>query len=563
MRSHPTVSNRRSTARTLLVVGVTATLGVSMTSQAGALGSLTWAKLSPAAHPSARHYAAMAYDSTNHELVLFGGFYMATGTFLSDTWTWNGSTWHQESPTNVPPVRDAAAMAYDAKTGHVILYGGFNGTGYRQDMWSWTGSDWTLLSPAHVPEARAWTGMATDPTNSNLILFGGWDGGADLNDTWSWNGTDWTELTPAHSPEARDDFAMVADPAHNRIVVFGGWVVPGPNPRGDTWTWNGTDWTKVSTTGPSARTDMYATFDRRLNRVVLFGGYYFISDTSFVGYNDTWSWSGSSWTKLAPTTKPSRRDSGSMAYFPPSGKTVLFGGFDEYGDTPGLGDTWVLNLAAAAAPPTVSTSTSASKTFTVRWGAPGAPTGYVVEYALRVKNSSGAWVNGPWKAWKNVGGSTTKASFTGTPGTTYLFHAKATYAGGATTGFSTAAKAVVPYDDRWSGASFGSGWSHRSSNGHFLGTETHATTANRTLTVKTAASAFWLVGDLCAGCGKFKVYVDGSLVKTVDSHAASTKVRRVLFSKSFASTKTHTLKIKTLGTSGHPKVVIDAIGVRR
>ena len=83
------------------------------------------------------------------------------------------------------------------------------------------------------------------------------------------------------------------------------------------------------------------------------------------------------------------------------------------------------------------------------------------------------------------------------------------------------------------------------------------------MSLKTAAHAFYLIGDKCTGCGKFQVYVDGKLVKTVDSHASSTLSRQTLYSRTFTGTKTHTIKIKTLGTAGRPKVRIDAIGVQR
>ena len=47
--------------------------------------------------------------------------------------------------------------------------------------------------------------MAYDAATGQLVLFGGFDQqhGADLNDTWTWNGTTWTQLSPATSPPAR------------------------------------------------------------------------------------------------------------------------------------------------------------------------------------------------------------------------------------------------------------------------------------------------------------------------------------------------------------------------
>ena len=62
--------------------------------------------------------------------------------------------------------------------------------------------------------------------------------------------------------------------------------------------------------------------------------------------------------------------------------------------------------------------------------------------------------------------------------------------------------------------------------------------------------------------GKARVYVDGRLVKTVDTYAATFDPSRVLFSTSYTTQKPRTLKIVVLGTRGHPMVAIDAFVVR-
>jgi hypothetical protein len=322
----------------------------------------------------------------------------------------------------------------------------------------------------------------------------------------------------------------------------------------DTWTWNCTDWTQAATTGPSARADHQMVYDPRLGRVMLFGGYDYVASTDL---GDSWTWNGTAWSTLSPSVKPTRRDSAVMSYFPQAGNTVLFGGFGP--NSANFSDTWVLRTDSAVAAPSVSTKVSATKSFTVTWGAPGSPVSYVVEYAKRVKKPAG-WANGPWTAWKSVSGTTHSAVFTGSPGNTYLFHAKAVYAGGATSGFSSPALAVVPYDDRSASVSFAPGWSHTSASGRFLGTVTSTSSANMTMTIKTTARAFLLIGDKCGACGDLKVYVDGALKATVHTHNAATAVRQVLYKKTFTGTKSHTLKIKTAGGG---KVVIDAVGVQR
>jgi hypothetical protein len=250
-----------------------------------------------------------------------------------------------------------------------------------------------------------------------------------------------------------------------------------------------------------------------------------------------------------------------MGFFPPAGQTVLFGGYA--GVQNNLSDTWVLGPTTAVSAPGISTSASDTKSFTVSWGAVGAPTDYVVQYATRRKNASGDWVNGPWLLWKSVSAATQSGKFTGSPGKTYLFRAKAKYAGGATSDYSEIATSVVPYDDRSSRLTFSPGWTTSTPGGRFLGTLTGATAAGMAMSIETPARAFTLIGDECPSCGQFKVLIDGHLVTTVDTQRNSTATRRALFTKEFSATKKHTLRIVTKGTTGHPKVAIDAVAVER
>ena len=74
-----------------------------------------------------------------------------------------------------------------------------------------------------------------------------WPGASDkslqpLGDTWEWDGTNWTQLTPTSSPSARWDAQMGS--LRDTPVLFGGADVQG-NVLGDTWTWNGTTWVTV------------------------------------------------------------------------------------------------------------------------------------------------------------------------------------------------------------------------------------------------------------------------------------------------------------------------------
>ena len=65
------------------------------------------------------------------------------------------------------------------------------------------------------------------------------------------------------------------------------------------------------------------------------------------------------------------------------------------------------------------------------------------------------------------------------------------------------------------------------------------------------------------GRGKVKVYLDGVYVETVDLYRSSVSYRVLAFSQMFASYGTHTIKLVGMGTSGRPRVDLDAFAVIR
>src|SRR5712692_4130014 len=170
----------------------------------------TWTRLHPAHSPGPLEGAAIAYDPPTQQVVLFGGISNANtgGTLiLGDTWTWNGSDWTQQHPASSPPARVEASLAYDAASGQFVLFGGTHNTGFNtpdlNDTWIWTGSNWVQQHPAAVPTARTQAGLAYDGVSGQLVLFGGKDAtgyGVTVNDTWIWTGSNWVQQHPSTAP---------------------------------------------------------------------------------------------------------------------------------------------------------------------------------------------------------------------------------------------------------------------------------------------------------------------------------------------------------------------------
>lgn len=197
----------------------------------------TWARQAVTVHPGAHGDAAMAYDAATGTTVLFGG--ATSDAEASDaTWTWNGTAWTRQHPATSPPGRYNEAMAYDAANGTVVMFGGVgtsNEPAY-DDTWTWNGTTWTKQAPAAHPAPRSDAAMAYDAATGTVVLFGGYGKSSQLGDTWTWNGTTWAKQTSAAHPGVRYDAAMAYDAASGTAVLFGGFTGK-EVALGDTWTW--------------------------------------------------------------------------------------------------------------------------------------------------------------------------------------------------------------------------------------------------------------------------------------------------------------------------------------
>ncbi|MBL9016286.1 MAG: hypothetical protein JNL83_19010, partial [Myxococcales bacterium] len=168
------------------------------------------------APPSPRQGAAIAYDARRGVAVMFGGIEDDTPSpnVYGETWLWDGLGWLNASPTTSPSSRAWAAMAYDAARDRVVLFGGVAGlvTGESvvAETWEWDGARWSLRPAASSPSARAHHAMVYDAKRERVVLFGGGAAG-ELADTWEWDGTTWTQIMGAAPPPRRGG-AFAFDP---------------------------------------------------------------------------------------------------------------------------------------------------------------------------------------------------------------------------------------------------------------------------------------------------------------------------------------------------------------
>jgi Galactose oxidase, central domain len=198
----------------------------------------SWLLINPpaGAQPEIEYGGMMTYDAADGYVLLFGGYSNASHTFVSETWKYAGGVWSLLL-TGGPPALEYGSMVYDPAVGYVVLFAGFSG-GPTAVTYGYAGGSWfitcqTTCNGFTPPSARYLAAIAFDAKDGYVILFGGFggmNGHSYLGDTWAYipygahvgywvNETAF--LSPAPAP--RDYSAMVSDDHDGEIVLFGGW----------------------------------------------------------------------------------------------------------------------------------------------------------------------------------------------------------------------------------------------------------------------------------------------------------------------------------------------------
>ncbi|NTU63850.1 MAG: hypothetical protein HGB05_10725 [Chloroflexi bacterium] len=148
-----------------------------------------WRKISPAIRPVKRIGHAVALDTSNDQMYLFGG-QTEQGSLLSDLWVLDPvkKSWTELKPNGTrPTARTDAALVYDDE-GHLWLFGGRTIAGATNELWKYDPNtkQWTLVSATNGPSARSKHRAIWFPV-TKLTIFGGMDANGDaLNDLWTY-----------------------------------------------------------------------------------------------------------------------------------------------------------------------------------------------------------------------------------------------------------------------------------------------------------------------------------------------------------------------------------------
>jgi subtilisin family serine protease len=122
---------------------------------------------------------------------------------------------------------------------------------------------------------------------------------------------------------------------------------------------------------------------------------------------------------------------------------------------------------------------------------------------------------------------------------------------------------AVLLQDGTSLAKYAGTWSRVSASSASNGSLHASTRAGASVEFKTTARAISIVGRKGPNNGKAKIYVDGAYVQTIDLYRSSTQYRVVVFNRSWSTNGLHSVKLVVVGTSGRPRVEVDAFPILR
>ena len=147
--------------------GVVAALGLFIVMEAQGFPTL----------PGQRYGAALAWDASRGEAVLFGGL-LPDCSLADDTWLWDGRDWRQAATPMAPRGRFHSAALFDSARDRTVLVAGERiGGNYLRDVWEWDGEAWQETTSGTGPAARGQHVAFYDPEVGPTV-YGGLGTGA-------------------------------------------------------------------------------------------------------------------------------------------------------------------------------------------------------------------------------------------------------------------------------------------------------------------------------------------------------------------------------------------------
>jgi hypothetical protein len=160
-----------------------------------------------------------------------------------------------------------------------------------------------------------------------------------LDDTWTWDGSDWTKQYPAKSPPAAEQAPMDYNAAIRQVLL----VVTLPFPKGpgpaEIWAWDGANWHQGDSQERLRNvTSSAMAYDPVSKRMVFFA------------QGQTWTFNGTAWNRVEAHGPP-QPSLPSMTYDASTRTVVLFTGVGQGATWTWDGASWTQSCPVATPPP--------------------------------------------------------------------------------------------------------------------------------------------------------------------------------------------------------------------
>jgi hypothetical protein len=216
--------------------------------------------------------------------------------------------------------------------------------------------------------------------------------------------------------------------------------------------------------------------------------------------------------------------------------------------------------AAIILPTTSTVFGGTSLTAKAVWAAATDPTSAIAGYEVQLRVDAGSW--GSTRTFTAL--ATRQTSFGVAAGHTYGTRVRAKDAvGNWSPWVESAAVRLAVTQESSTTMTWGGTWNRWSNQWVSGGATRYATRAGAWAKVSFTGRSVALVVPKGPDRGTARIYVDGAYVGSVSLYASAFQARRIVWSRGWASSGTHTVSVVVAGTAGHPRVDVDAFAVLR
>jgi hypothetical protein len=232
-------------------------------------------------------------------------------------------------------------MVYDARDGYFLFCSPDSPATFNTTTWIFNRGVWSWVPTSPQPPIVFGASMVYDAADGYVLWVGAsnwfWQGS-----TWSFQGGHWTNRTvTSDQPPRRSGAGIAYDVAAGTVVLFGGFRNYPDRGLNDTWTYSGGSWTNVTNASRPQPPEVYGTamaYDSFSKSVVMFSGGPWSGSPLFAYW---WTFSNGQWVNQTNLSQahPVPRASAGFSAGAIDESAALVGGSDSVG-IPFLNDTW-------------------------------------------------------------------------------------------------------------------------------------------------------------------------------------------------------------------------------